>query len=149
MKYVVDSSVFIEGFLPPPDWEIIIPPSIQEEVRKKGLEFSIFQIISPRSDMVKKVLETAQKSGDLPVLSNADIEALAVALQENATLVTDDYAMQNVAEYLGIKWLSVHQRGIRERRRWKWRCTACGRYFTKYHEKCPVCGGELKRVKLR
>lgn len=62
------------------------------------------------------MLETAQKSGDLPVLSHADIEAIALALPKSATLVTDDYAMQNVAEYLGIKWLSVHHRGIRERR---------------------------------
>ena len=65
------------------------------------------------------MLETAQKSGDLPVLSHADIEAITLALQESATLVTDGYAMQNVAEYLRIRWLSVHHRGIRERRPWK------------------------------
>jgi len=149
MKYVVDSSVLIEGFLPPSNWEIIIPPSIHEEVRRKGLEFSIFKIISPRREFIKKVREIAEKSGDLSVLSRADIEALALALEESAILVTDDYAMQNVAEYLGIKWLSVHQKGIKERRRWKWRCTSCGRYFSKYYEKCPVCGGVLKRVRLR
>ncbi len=149
MKYVLDSSAIIEGFSPPLDQEIIIPPGVLEEVKNKGYEFEGMKIISPERRHIEKIEEIARKTGDFEVLSPVDIEILALALQENAIIITDDYAIQNVAEHMGIKWISLHQRGIKKKVRWKWRCESCGRYYSKYYDTCPVCGGKLRRVRIK
>ncbi len=146
-RYVLDSSAIIEGFVPPGDVELYIPPGVEEEVRDRALNFHLYRVVSPSRYNTKLVVKAAKETGDFPSLSNVDMEVLALALQLNATVVTDDYAIQNVAAHLGLEFQGLHQRGIEEVRRWKWRCTSCGRYYNHYYEECPVCGGELKRVR--
>ncbi len=149
MKLVVDASAIIEGFIPPGDCEVIIPSSVEDEIKNKGMDFLVYRVLSPRECFVEKVREAARKTGDLDVLSKADIDVISLALQENATLISDDYAIQNVASVLGIHWEEIHQQGIKEVRKWRWRCESCGRYFSKYYPQCPVCGGKLRRVKSK
>ncbi len=146
-RLVLDSSALIEGFVPPANYEIYIPPGVAEEVRDKSLDFTLLKIVSPSRYNNKLAVKAAKETGDFPSLSNVDIEVIALALQLNAKIVTDDYAIQNVASHLRLDFEGVHQEKIKEKRKWKWRCTSCGRYFNHYYEQCPVCGGELKRVK--
>ena len=146
-RYVLDSSALIEGFVPPGDVEIYITPGVEKEVRDKGINFHILKVVSPSRYNTKLVVKAAKETGDFPVLSDVDVELLALALQMNAKIITDDYAIQNVAAHLGLEFEGLHQKGIKEMRKWKWRCTSCGRYYDKYYEQCPVCGGKLKRVR--
>ncbi len=147
MKYVVDASALVEGFeAPMGDAIILITPSVEREVRLKSLHMLEYTILEPDRYCIDKVVSVARNSGDLDVLSDTDIEVLALAYQEHAVLITDDYAMQNVAEHLGLKWLPVHQSGITKKLRWKWRCTGCGKYYSKNYGTCPVCGSKLRRV---
>ncbi len=148
-RYVLDSSAIIEGFIPPGDAEIYITPGVESEVKKKGLDFSIYRVVSPSRYNTKLVVKAAKETGDFPVLSAVDMELLALALQLDATIITDDYAIQNVAAHLKLDFQGLHQDGIKEMRKWKWKCTSCGRYFNKHYDVCPVCGGELKRVRAR
>ncbi len=149
MKYVLDSSVVVEGFIAPSDWEILITPGVDKELKKKGCQIPLARILAPEPKYVERVKEIAKRTGDLEVLSPVDVEVIALALQENATILTDDYAIQNVASHLGVKWVGVHQSGITEKRKWKWRCESCGRYYSKYYPSCPVCGGKLRRVRAK
>lgn len=148
-RYVLDSSALIEGFVPPGDAEIYVPPGVEEEVHRRNANFSLIKVVSPSRYNTKLVVKGAKETGDFHSLSNVDMEILALALQLNAIIITDDYAIQNVAAHLGLEFQSLHQEGIKELRRWKWRCTSCGRYFNKYYPECPVCGGKLKRVPKR
>ncbi len=148
VMYVLDASSIIAGINVPPD-KGITTPEVLEEVKLHNFNMLLYRVESPDSSFIEEVRAAAKKTGDLEVLSDTDINLLALALQEHGILVTDDYAMQNVATKLGIKYEGIQMRGIKEVRRWKWRCESCGRYFRKYYEECPVCGGKLRRVKSR
>jgi UPF0271 protein len=60
-------------------------------------------------------------------------------------LVTDDYAMQNVAERLDLDIEPIARDGITEAREWRFQCVGCGRTFDEQRERCPICGSDLTR----
>ena len=62
----------------------------------------------------------------------------------NAELVTDDFAISNVAKNLGIKVIPVMTNGIKNVITWKYYCPGCKTNFSKITE-CPRCGNRLKR----
>ncbi len=99
----------------------------------------------PDEGAVKRVRATARRTGDLSVLSETDVELLAATLELDATLVTDDYAIQNVAAELDLSVEVVNQDGITEQRDWRFQCQGCGREFDEHHERCPICGSSLSR----
>lgn len=105
---------------------------------------------SPES--VEEVKEAARKTGDIHKLSDTDIKVLAKALDEikkgnEVVLVTDDYAIQNVAMSLGIRFDGILHRQISKEFKWVKVCRGCGRRIES--EICPVCGSEaiIRRVK--
>jgi UPF0271 protein len=147
-RLVLDSSALIEGFVIPNNFEVYVPPGVAEEVRDKSIDFNLIKIVAPSRYNTKLAVKAAKETGDFPVLSNIDIQIIALALQLNAKIITDDYAIQNVASHLGLEFEGLHQEKIKEQVKWKWKCTSCGRYFNKYYEQCPVCGGKLKRVRI-
>jgi len=59
--------------------------------------------------------------------------------------VTDDYAMQNVAEHLTVDVQVIARDGITEKREWQFQCSGCGRTFDDDHDRCPICGSDLTR----
>ena len=99
----------------------------------------------PEASVLDRVRRAADSTGDLEVLSETDVRLLAAAFELDATLVTDDYAMQNVAEALELETEVVAQDGITERRDWHFQCQGCGREFEEQHDRCPVCGSDLAR----
>ena len=127
--------MFVEGR----SIEGITSPLICEEV---DVPLNV-RIVKPAGKFLRKVEEKARETGDLDVLSRADLEIIALALQKKGVLVTNDFAVQNVAEALGIE-VEKLGKGIRKIIRWEWYCPACGR---RYERKgiCEVCGTELKR----
>jgi len=97
----------------------------------------------PRTEYSNRVKEAAGRTGDVSVLSTTDFDILSLALELKGTIVTDDFAVQNVARKLGIATQPIHQRSARERV-WRFRCAGCGRYYPKAGE-CQVCGALIKR----
>lgn len=103
------------------------------------------QVVDPEQLHVSAVKKAAEKTGDLRRLSEADISVLALALQLKTTLVTDDYALANVAATIGVKVSSSSGKGIKEVRKWTSYCSACGKAFGSKETECPLCGNKLKR----
>ena len=102
---------------------------------------------TPERKYLQEVQTAAKKTGDASVLSETDVDLLALACEVKGTLVTDDFAIQNTAKILGIPVRSLIQRES-EARIWRLRCTGCGKYFDQVPTKtgeCPICGSELKR----
>mgnify|MGYP003311369672 CR=1 FL=1 len=58
--------------------------------------------------------EAAAQSGDLPRLSDVDLDVLALALALDATLVTDDYRLQNTMQFLDRPTQSVGTVGAKQ-----------------------------------
>lgn len=121
-----------------------------------ALETGKVKIHSPSQSVLKEIEEASRRVGDISVLSKADKDVLAVALTLSrdgfsTVLVSDDYAVQNVAESLGLKYASLTTLGIRYRFRWVMYCPACKRRYAPDARTtvCSVCGTRLKRRVLR
>ena len=74
---------------------------------------------------LEKAREVAAVSGDLPRLSNVDLDVLALALELEIPLYTDDYRLQNVMQNLGLETQSVGTSGAKKVWKWQLRCSGC------------------------
>jgi len=110
------------------------------------------QVTEPSADSVNKVRSTASKTGDIGALSQTDISLLALALdlthaEGSASLVTDDFAVRNVAEVLSIPLSQTSMKGGEWKNiTWRIYCKGCGKQYTNPKlTRCPVCGTDLVR----
>ncbi|MEK6851738.1 MAG: hypothetical protein AABY30_04280 [Candidatus Thermoplasmatota archaeon] len=102
------------------------------------------RIVSPSRESVAAMRARAEGTGDVHRLSPTDLRLVAVASELDATLVTDDYSIQNLAEEVGLLYESVLVPGITERVVWRYRCTGCGRRSEEWRDPCPVCGAKVR-----
>jgi UPF0271 protein len=146
---LLDSSAFINDYHT--DDETASIPSVRDELegesslRFEAMEGAGMHVHIPAEATVAKVHRAAGETGDAGVLSETDVRLLAAAFELDATLVTDDYAMQNVADRLTVSCEVIARDGITEERQWRFQCQGCGREFDEQHDRCPVCGMELTR----
>ena len=147
--HVLDSSAFIHEYHT--DNQTASIPMVQSELegehafRFDAMEGAGMHIHIPAEGTVEKVVRAAGETGDGDVLSDTDIRLIAAAFELSGTLVTDDYAMQNVANHLGVTVEAIAQDGISEQRNWTFQCSGCGREFDEQKERCPICGSDLSR----
>jgi UPF0271 protein len=149
MKYAVDASFFFSEMLLP--GEILTPPSVVEEVtdlrsrcRVEALLSAGLSVAPPSAESVDRVSAAARETGDGGRISPADTDLLALALDTGAVVVTDDFAVQNVALALGMEVRGILQRRARPRR-WRFRCPGCNRRYAS-EGTCPACGSPLSRT---
>jgi UPF0271 protein len=147
--YVLDASAFIHEFHT--DNKIASVPMVRDELegehayRFGALEGSGMHMHIPDGETVERIERAARETGDLAELSRTDLRLLAAAFELDGRLVTDDYAMQNVAEKLDLDLEVIARDGIDEQRDWLFQCAGCGREFEENHDRCPVCGSDLSR----
>lgn len=147
--YVLDASAFINEYHTTE--QVASIPMVREELegesayRYDALEGAGMHIHIPNEETIETASRVAKESGDQSTLSDTDIRLLATAFELDGTLVTDDYAMQNVAERLEISVELIAQEGIKEQRTWTFQCQGCGREFEEEHDRCPICGTALAR----
>jgi len=147
-KAVLDASFFFGEY--PAEGAIYTTPSVIDElkdIRSKG-NFEKWSarglvVLPPGEENSRKVAAAAKMTKDSPVISGTDRDLIALALDLDASLHTDDFAIQNIAFDLGIPTVPLGQRKAR-RIRWKFRCSGCGRYSDTDGD-CPVCGAAIKR----
>lgn len=146
---ILDSSAFIHEYDAGDDIATI--PDVGDELegessyRFDALEGAGMYIHVPEEGVVGRVERAARKSGDAEELSETDLKLVATAFELDARLVTDDYAMQNVADRLDIPVEVIAQDGITDAREWHFQCQGCGRTFDENKDRCPICGSPLTR----
>ncbi|MEF8784615.1 MAG: NOB1 family endonuclease [Haloarculaceae archaeon] len=146
---ILDSSAFINEYHT--DERIATIPLVREELedesayRFDAMEGSGMYLHIPDEETVERIERAARETGDFEELSRTDIRLIAAAFELDGRLVTDDYAMQNVAEKLEVPVEVINQDGITEQREWTFQCQGCGREFDENHDRCPICGSELSR----
>ena len=162
---VLDTSALIMGLDPLGlEFQSYTVPEVTEELRDQaGPSYRVaistssgkLKIQSPTSQSLKRIRGCAEALGDKVVLSKADASVLALALDlfgegGSPIVVSDDYAVQNVAEGIGIAYQSLATLGIRQKFEWAYYCPACfKRYPGGEVEVCQVCGTKLKRKPMR
>ena len=110
--------------------------------------------VQPPSLRAERMVEDASsKAGESGYLSKADREVLALATDlkldgNEPVIVSDDYAIQNLADHLQISHSSLANFGIVHRFDWIMYCPACFRRYKPPEKKCRVCGTELRRKVL-
>ncbi|MFO7967855.1 MAG: ribonuclease VapC [Archaeoglobaceae archaeon] len=132
--------------------QMVTVPEVVEEVKDEDsmlfLSLMDIEVEGPSEVSVSKVREVAAESGDVHKLSKTDIKLIAKALDlDESILVTDDYAIQNVARLLNIKVDNVLQPVISRTFKWVRVCKGCKR--TTEREICPVCGSETSVKKQK
>ncbi|WP_457751567.1 type II toxin-antitoxin system VapC family toxin [Thermococcus sp.] len=151
---IIDAAIFIQGV----DVEGFTTPKVVEEVKDPESKLFLESLISagkvkvlvPSKESVEAVREAARKTGELNELSDADLEVLALAYELKATLLTDDYNLQNIAKTLGIPFKTL-KRGIKRVIRWNYVCIGCGKRFSEMPPEgvCPDCGSPVRLIPSR
>lgn len=158
--YVLDASAFMIGgieFQPESSYttESVVNEVKANIIQKSRIEGLIasktLKIYCPDIKFVEFIKNKSIELGEATNLSNTDIELLALALELSnngldVTIISDDYSVQNVASYLGLRWLGIKYKGISKVIHWKMICDSCKyeTYDTK-NNACPRCGMKMKR----
>ena len=149
--YILDTGAIISRNIKLVSGNIWIPESVIGEIRKGKLKrnmdqiYEYISIISPSENYRKLVSETAEETGDIKVLSETDIDVLSAALELSGVIVSDDYAIQNVAGKMGIDYIGVEKETIKNQIEWQFRCTGCRKIYPKFVPVCEICGHVVKR----
>lgn len=151
---VLDTSGVLRSNLDFSDRSYCVPNSVIQELKDEksklmidlSIERGSIRVIDPTESSIKKVIKTAQMTGDIQNLSQTDIDVIALALEHDLDIVTDDYSIQNVANALGLKHEPIAQEGIKYKFRWINICEGCGRkYPSDFDGVCEICGSGLRR----
>ena len=147
---VLDASAFYAGvpFSAPGPWQTT--PQVIDEVRHiraaEGLVDTMIgagrvRVREPCAESARRVAGALARTGD--EISGPDASVLALADETGSRILTDDYAVSNVAAELGLRTAPVMTRGPAERRVWSRRCPGCGREAR--GPACPACGLPTRR----
>lgn len=154
VRRVLDATALLSGISL--DGDLYTTPEATREVRRIGSTPQLdavlstkVRVMSPSDDSLAAIDAIARETGDASRLSPTDKGLLALARDVDATILTDDYSIQNVASRLGIPYERVVERGIREVVHWSYRCTGCGRAFEEPQKECPVCGSRVRTARKR
>lgn len=156
MRYILDATAFRSGIVISGENDWYTTPSVMDEIRRGKIAKDIeilkdvsINVSSPKEKVVTEVMKAAEATGDISRLSETDIEVLALALELDAIIFTDDYSIQNLARVLNIEYLPVVEKGITEIFEWESKCSGCARTFDVQNGTCPVCGSNLKMVRKK
>jgi len=112
------------------------------------LEANRLKIREPDKESTEAAIKAAKDTGDFPQLSKQDISIIALCIEMNGEIISDDFAISNVAKNLGLKISPIMTQGIKDVGKWVHYCPGCRTNHTNVKE-CPMCGTPLKRKLLK
>jgi len=154
---VLDASAFYAGIPFGSQIESYTTPKVYDEIKhiKKNhdalgilLETKRLTIIEPEKEYTDVVIKMSKTTGDFNELSKEDISSIALCLKLNGELITDDFAVSNVAQNLGLNVSPLMTKGIKDVGNWVYYCPGCHKNFSESIE-CPICGNQLRKKLLK
>jgi len=114
------------------------------------VETQLLKVLTPSKEFIEKARRIATQLGEIGKISKTDLEiiALAIALGEKGDdilVITNDYSIQNILDHLNIRYKSIGIKGIRERRKYIYKCKNCHTKYNSKYNTCPKCGGRVVR----
>ena len=148
MVIVLDSSALF-SMEDLPDGDCVCPPGVIDELRKykdRRLDLwgGMLRVSDCSPESMEKVKEEARKSGDLGRLSPVDLTVIALGLDLNGVVYSDDYSIENVCSRLGIQYRPVGTGGIKKVEKWNYQCIGCKKWYKERMDECPICGSPMK-----
>ncbi len=112
------------------------------------LETNRLKIREPSKESIQDAINASKNTGDFPQLSKQDISIIALCIEMNGEVISDDFAISNVIKNLELKVSPIMTRGIKDVGKWIHYCPGCRTNHTNKKE-CPMCGTPLKRKLLK
>ncbi len=106
------------------------------------------KIREPSEESIQDAISASKNTGDFPQLSKQDISIIALCIEMNGEVITDDFAISNVIKNLELKISPIMTRGIRDVGKWIHYCPGCRTNHANEKE-CPACGTPLKRKLIK
>lgn len=153
---ILDATSFYAGIPFASQDEYHTTPQVFDEIkhikkRHGALEVLIesgrLRIVEPEKQFVDQAVKKSMDSGDYQQLSRGDISVIALCLQLGGEIVTDDFAVSNVAKHLGLAVLPVMTGGA-EKLDWTYFCPGCETVSPRA-KVCQVCGTPLVRKRVK
>ena len=153
--FILDTCAFLTQ--KHPTGEFVTVPGIKSEIVNRqsrqyfeNMVATHLKVMKAKKNSYDVVNKEAKETGDYDVLSKVDIDILVLGYECKGTIITDDFAIQNVALALEVKFLSCSGKVISEKRAWRYNCTACNHKEKVKLKNCSVCGNEeIRRIKLK
>jgi UPF0271 protein len=145
---VLDANVLIHSRGQFPYEKVLIPPSVNQEIKSEISQLKMekldLNVERPSEEFLEEIWEKSQEI--FSPTSEQDEEALALALEKEVPLVTDDKALQNLALHLGADFETFNSERISEKRAWEKVCGNCGKEVS--GDGCSRCGStSLRRAR--
>lgn len=150
---VLDASAFYAGIPFASQEKCFTTQAVFDEIKhiKKShdaitalIDAKRLEVIDPDAKYIEKVLLKAKDTGDFHSLSKQDISVVALCMQLKAELITDDFAVSNIARHLNLSVIPVMTSGISTVVDWVYFCLGCQKSFS-HISQCPLCGNKLRR----
>ena len=115
------------------------------------IDIDRLSIQDPLPEYLNEARTTASRTGDIDVLSETDLELLALAIWKDdqgfdVTIVSSDFSLLNTAKSIGLSEEEIGKK-MTHQIKWMLRCPACGHQTSlSASRQCPVCGTDMKRV---
>jgi len=154
---ILDASAFYAGVPFRSSSDYYTTSLVYDEIRhiKKNhgaleilLETNRLKIREPDKESTEAAVKAAKDTGDFPQLTKQDISIIALCIEMNGEIISDDFAISNVAKNLGLKISPIMTQGIKDVGKWIHYCPGCRTNHTNAKE-CPACGTPLKRKLLK
>ena len=148
----LDATAFYQGFHLYSEKTCITTDLIFAEISHIHNKLSILEslilnrklmVFEPRNNTIRLVKAAAKQIGE-DRLTDADISILALAKDYDAILVSDDFAICNLAKTMLIKLLNIGTKGINQTRKWIKFCKICGKGYSPKQANCAICGNKLR-----
>jgi len=154
---ILDASAFYAGFPFRSSSDCYTTSLVYDEIKhiKKNhealetlLETNRLKIREPNIDATQAATNAAKNTGDYPQLSKQDLSVIALGIELEGEIISDDFAISNVARNLGLKISPIMTQGIKSVGKWIHYCPGC-RTNHESGKECPICATPLKRKLLK
>ena len=154
---ILDASAFYAGVPFGSDNDCYTTSLVYDEIKhiKKNqdilgtlLETNRLKIREPDKESMMTAIKAARNTGDYQQLSKQDVSIIALCIELNGEIISDDFAISNVAKNLDLKISPIMTQGIVDVGRWMHYCPGCRTDHASGSE-CPICGTLLKRKLLK
>ncbi len=137
---VLDANVIIHSRGQIPVGKVYITEKVFEEIKSTSGRMVLGKLEYSKVNPSERSLDRVRdKSSEIKSpTSSEDESALALALDQDLSLVTDDKALQNLALHLEADFEGFNTDEVSEKRRWRKECDNCGNEVS--DARCPSCG---------
>lgn len=148
MRPVIDANVLMHGRRNYNFRKASTVPKVMDELEsdksRLKAETLDLDVRRPSDSSLKEIEEIVNEI--FAKVSEADKSLVALALDQNEKIITDDKDLQNLASHLGVNFEAFMGDKIEEQLDWKKVCSNCGKEISTLP--CSRCGSDQVRRKL-